>query len=531
VGGGGFGACSSDSILDVVSDVDEDDSLSYSEGNIANPPGRDCGIGGDESGSGSGDDILSVIICVFLYLDNTTLCNAALVCTKWKAAALNPHTWCNFFAHTRDLENIYSHPHPYSHSHPHSHSQHPIHMHTLPPLRPCIDASGVLQGGLDSMLRLPRLSLISYIDMGQWKDDVDDLWVTNNMTHLTNLRHLSFRDCNKLSMSPPWIINFPNLVTLDLSTKVMGRLVTNDTLRDIAFLTKLFTLNLHYCEKITDVGIKYIASLPRLRDLDIGDCYKLGSVTISILEPLAKTLTRLSILSPVRTNSFLDDASVRQVVVLTSLRSLDIGWCTRVTDNGIRHFSSLTNLTYLGLAATLVSDDGIYSLRFCSKITGISISHCDNISTMGIAMLSQWGANLKAINLNGMPMGRTAAHNLQYLALMPHLEDLDFTNSYLDDSALLEDYFAKAPNLKRLSIGFNTLLTDESVRAATTAPNLQYYDLSHCPRLTDKALEYLATAPALKIVDISNIYGISQSALEKLRIRRPDLKIITQKQK
>jgi len=305
----------------------------------------------------------------------------------------------------------------------------------------------------------------------------------------------------------------------------MGKLITDETLQLMLHITTLQTLNLHYCEKITDTGIQYVATLPHLRDLDIGDCYKVGRNLFSLLLPLAPIMTRLVILSPVRSNSFLRDKYFEVIPNFTSLKTLDIGGCSHISDKAMEYVAKLTRLTYLGISGTSVGDVGIHNLRKLVNLKGLSMQKCSKITSLGLTIMTAFCSKLSYLDLRGLPFGRDT-DVLQQLSVLPFLEEMDFSNCYLTDEVLQPAYMVRVPLLKKMSIGYNSMITDKSVQSLTSTNQVQYLDISSCYKMTEKSLQYIAGCTSLRVVDLSHLYGISDAAVQELRAKRPDLKII-----
>eukprot|EP00026_Physarum_polycephalum_P007001 Phypoly_transcript_07054.p1 GENE.Phypoly_transcript_07054~~Phypoly_transcript_07054.p1 ORF type:complete len:546 (+),score=67.69 Phypoly_transcript_07054:56-1639(+) len=447
--------------------------------------------------TGSGDIEFEVLERVFWYLDYPTLCKASEVCRKWHDFALNPVFWSNFT--------------------PSEHAQ-----ITLPFLS-CDDAFD-----MRALLRLPRFTRLHSLHLTPWKDVLQDDWLVANLGHLHAMRHLSLQDCCRVAFENPDLAScLPNLTCLNLGTMTQGQLVSNNSLAIIRQLTNLRKIDLHYCEKINDYGLQHLTALPKLRFLDLGDCYKVSSAGLSILTPLSSSLTWLSLKSHRRSNTFIKDEGLKHLTAFTRLTHLDIGWCKRITDSGMKSIGTLRNLTHLGLASTPITDVGLHELRFLKNIRVIDITFCHTMTTEAAVMVTTNYPMLKVINFRGIRLGDHDAMNLLRLGECRSLEEIDFTNTYIDDTILAAQYCKQGIYVKKVNVSYNSLISDIAIyNLCIYMPRLTHLILSHCPKLTDKTLEHVKQAKHLKLLEIIGIYSFSKNALCELALSCPNLKII-----
>ena len=104
-------------------------------------------------------------------------------------------------------------------------------------------------------------------------------------------------------------------------------------LRTLTGITALTSLDLRYCEQVSDDGLRTLAGFMSLTSLDLTQCKQVS------------------------------DAGLRTLAGLTSLTVLGLAACNRVTDNGLLSLSGLTGLTSLLLSGCpKVTDDGVRAL-------------------------------------------------------------------------------------------------------------------------------------------------------------------------
>lgn len=434
-----------------------------------------------------------VLDSVFTYLDYPSLCKASEVCKAWHNLALDPTFWSSFGPSPRM---------------------------SIPPLyAPHVE--------LSSLIHLPRFYFLHKIDLSPWKNEVDGEWVANNLTHLQKLRHISLHECKRTTFTTPGLTRLISLTSIDLSTTALGNLVSNESLAIVQKLTNLVRINLFYCEKINDYGLHHLVTLPKLQHLDLGNCYRLTSFGVSVLSPLASTLISLSLKSITRSNFSIDDDGLKSLSAFSKLTSLDVGYCKRITDKGMSYLSHLQSLTHIGLADTMVTDEGITGLRRLSNLKSLDIADCRMLTTAAPKLVSFYFPSLRSISLKGIPFGKHSMWNLAGLKVFNHLEELDFTNTYISDEMMVQEHCKAGIALKTLNLSYCTDITDLSIyNVCTSMPQLRHLYLTHCHSLTDKALEHLEYATNLSIVDLSGIYSLTQNGLHRLHKNRPDLKVV-----
>ena len=106
---------------------------------------------------------------------------------------------------------------------------------------------------------------------------------------------------------------------------------TDESLKQVAVLTKMRVLKLDAASKITDAGLKELTGLKQLRDPG------LGSTQVT-------------------------DAGLKQLTALKDLEKLNLNF-TKVTDAGLKDLATLTKLELLGLSFTQVTKDGVKKLQ------------------------------------------------------------------------------------------------------------------------------------------------------------------------
>ena len=115
---------------------------------------------------------------------------------------------------------------------------------------------------------------------------------------------------------------------------------------------------------LTDVGVGYIALLPRLNRLSI-------------------------------TNADVTDAAAARLASMQTLETLDLNG-TRITDAALAQLATLPNLRYLSVGNTSIGDTGLVHLRRLTKLERLDVYHTQ-VTREGVAKLRTFLPNCMII--------------------------------------------------------------------------------------------------------------------------------------
>lgn len=89
---------------------------------------------------------------------------------------------------------------------------------------------------------------------------------------------------------------------------------------------------------------------------------------------------------------------------VTSLTSLNLSCCYKITDLGLKHISNLANfvnLTSLNLSCCdKITDSGLTHISNLANLTSLNLSYCNKITDPGLSRLSKRIPNCKIESLN-----------------------------------------------------------------------------------------------------------------------------------
>lgn len=168
--------------------------------------------------------------------------------------------------------------------------------------------------------------------------------------------------------------------------------VPEDTVSRLALFGHLKTLKFDGHCFLTDAGMQTLATtLPVLRNLKIKFC---SGITDIAIESLA-LLTRLETLSLTDCNK-ISSTGFLKLSTLNRLRKLDLAH-TLIDDVGLPMLSNLTRLEYLSLSGTRVEGDGLDVLSNLQSLTHLSLKDCTTL-LIGISVVEKLLC-LKYLNL------------------------------------------------------------------------------------------------------------------------------------
>jgi hypothetical protein len=279
--------------------------------------------------------------------------------------------------------------------------------------------------------------------------------------------------------------------------------MTDDVLERISRLEHVEELDLGASRGITDEGLRHLARLPRLRNVQLGGCA-------------------------------IGDAGLEALGRCTSLERLGLAW-TRITDAGVTHLAACGELRVVDLSGTRTGDGAIRALagkpglrhfRSGEEVTDAGLAffreypairtwggeepplhlfsydeHPTHLQLRGRftnAGLAQLGGceGLYALNLDSNRLAITGA-GLAPLATLPHFSALSFDAKDAD-----MPYIAALPRLRHL-VCQDTVVGDEGFSALGRSRSLEHLWGRRCHNLGRRGFMALSEIPTLKSLSVS----------------------------
>ena len=243
---------------------------------------------------------------------------------------------------------------------------------------------------------------------------------------LLNLQHLNLRSCRNLSDSGIALL-CRQVTTLPGDDDEQGEhkmeieQESEPTMNK--GLTKLKSLGLQDCQKLSDDALKYVAAgLPQLEKLNLSFCSGLSEFVLKYVADL-RHLQRLNL----RSCSNVTEFSLRFLAdaVLPELRHLDVSFCEKVNDAALGHVAQgMTRLHTLCLNSCSISDSGLLKVaQNCTQLQTLNVGQCTRIGDKSVQALAANCPLLCCIDLYGCTRVTDVA--LEKLMQLPALKQLN----------------------------------------------------------------------------------------------------------
>ncbi|KAG2614519.1 F-box/LRR-repeat protein 3-like isoform X1 [Panicum virgatum] len=284
------------------------------------------------------------------------------------------------------------------------------------------------------------------------------------------------------------IMKLPNLQVLTL-VGCIG--IDDDALGslDKECSKSLQVLDMSHCQNVTDVGVSsMVKSIPNLLELDLSYCCH--QVTPSMGRSLQK-ITKLRMLK-LEGCKFMADGLKAIGSSCVSIRELSLSKCSGVTDTELSFaVSKLKNLLKLDITCCRnITDVSVAAITSsCTSLISLRMESCSHVSSGALQLI---GKNCS------------------------HLEELDLTDSDLDDEGLKA--LAGCSNLSSLKIGICLRISDEGLTyIGKSCPKLRDIDLYRCGGISDDGVIQIAQgSPMLASINLSYCIEITDRSLMSL---------------
>ncbi len=279
--------------------------------------------------------------------------------------------------------------------------------------------------------------------------------------------------------------------------------MTDAMLEDVSRIEHITALKLGGSRSVTDLGVRHLSRLSRLRHLDLS-------------------------------GTGITDRGLEVLQALPELETVALAW-TMVTDAGVAHMSGCTRLSNVNLQGTSSGDGAIRALagkaRLCQLRTGNAVTDGGLALLHEIPIFKTWhggepkmgllsydaGPNylllrgpftdrgmsqleglcgLFALNLDASELGITAA-GLAPLVGLPNLGWLAFDAT---DDAM--PYIARMPRLRFLGCQ-DTVAGDDGFVSLSESQSIEYIWGRRCHNLRTRGFAALARMPALQGLSVS----------------------------
>lgn len=316
----------------------------------------------------------------------------------------------------------------------------------------------------------------------------------------STLCHLVLDHCTITDDTAATLAGFRKLRTLSMRH---CDTITFVTVASIGGLLQLVSLNLEMCSALS--GLRRLQRLTNLEELNLGWCQSLGNDDVAALSALtnltglelARTtvsccaLGQLAELNQLKrlglAGTIINDGALVLLRPLTALQSLDLGWCTNLTDACAKHIAAADTLQELNFAYCQVGDSMLSQLSAMTHLQSLNLDSC-NVSDRGLRYLG----------------------DLKSLSLL----NLSENSMILDDGIT---HLVGLSKLQALDLSY-TGVSDDGIASVTCLTGLTYLNLD-TRRVTDTGLRHLTTLAQLKALDLfgARISDVGCSYLGKMK--------------
>ena len=254
---------------------------------------------------------------------------------------------------------------------------------------------------------------------------------------------------------------------------------------------------------IDDAGLRFVGRLPQLRSLRIGLADWVGS-----LGGLAE----------------ITDAGLRHLAGLVNLEQLDLARCERITPAGIKSLRKLKKLRWLRVSTKHFRDQDLAVFADFPRLEELHLPREGRYAWPAVAASGQIRGGglrhlealqkLRLLGLRGQPI---RAAGLRALTRLPNLQELDMAGSGITEKglAILED----AKQLRHLNLatlqGRGPNITAAGIRSIVKIPRLETLNLARS-RVDDVAVALLVVCPLLKSLNLQACDSVGDGGLVML---------------
>lgn len=278
---------------------------------------------------------------------------------------------------------------------------------------------------------------------------------------------------------------------------------------------------------VREVVERLLPSIPNLRSLNVGKCYKLTSADVGAILKSCPQLQALHF-----EGCRIADAALRAIIAANPpLRALNLRDCKMVTDSGMKDlFAHFAQLQYLNVSGCKIQRLGIGEAESQDSLRLLDISRT-TIRGEALTDIAKRFPRLFHLNLEECSQVNEAWLKTCFSSPCPALTSLNLSwNSSVTDDCL-ESVTKLVPNLCSLELEGCYEITDQGVaKVATHCPRLENLQLEQCYKITDHCLTLLAdSCPSLRFLKIRGCNKITAEGLAAFASLLPGCRVLQEK--
>ncbi|MCG3184348.1 MAG: hypothetical protein ICCCNLDF_02463 [Planctomycetes bacterium] len=355
--------------------------------------------------------------------------------------------------------------------------------------------------GVENFDHLAKLSGLEVLKLASWETANDES--LSELAKLTGLRELVIRSFQGSGAGLKHLARLPLLQSI---TFIGAHELQDDQIAQLVSFPALTRVALVECCDLTDATLEHLAKLPKLEELSLDawdhvpSCFtsvNWNNWTTSGLKHIKK-LERLRLLV-LRGSPELDDETCALLAEFKTLEHLDIGYCMKMTDEGIRHLALLPKLRVLH--AYCLNGETIYARGFDafgndSPLEELYFTHDVEIDSAAMAAICGL-PRLRVLDMSyccGVEMDA-----LVHLATCTQLQEFRMYYDYVTPEVLRA--LCKVQSLQVLEIGADKL-DDDAISALASLKHLRVLRLFDAEQLTDTTFQTLGRLTSLTELEV-----------------------------
>uniref|UniRef100_A0A0E0DNA7 Disease resistance R13L4/SHOC-2-like LRR domain-containing protein n=1 Tax=Oryza meridionalis TaxID=40149 RepID=A0A0E0DNA7_9ORYZ len=262
--------------------------------------------------------------------------------------------------------------------------------------------------------------------------------------------------------------------------------------------------------------LAYLGAFRYLRVLKLADCKNVNSSAVWALSGMS-TLKELDL----SRCSKISDAGIKHIASIESLEKLHVSQ-TGLTDNGVMAISSLINLRLLDLGGVRFTDKALRSLQVLTQLEHLDIWGSE-ITNEGASVLIAF-TSLSFLNISWT---RFMMENSVKVLSLSALEELKYLESLnLNNTQLMDDVIPPLASFRALKYLFlkSDFLSDPALHALSSASNLIH--LGFCGNiLSTTGLRKFVPPATLRMLDLSGCWILTGDAISAFCTCHPVIEV------
>lgn len=289
----------------------------------------------------------------------------------------------------------------------------------------------------------------------------------------------------------------------------------------------LRSLNVANCHRINNSALWPLAGSTSLKELDLSRCLKVTDAGIKHLLSVSQ-LQKLNLLQTGVTAN-----GIKLLSALRNLSTLDLGGLP-VSDQALSSFQVLTNLEYLDIWGSKISDEGALTLKKLPKLSFLGLAwtkvtmlpnlkplRCLDMSNCSVHSVMEDGSNRATLK-------KLIVHGVSFLDVGKAFSNIEASSlSFLNLSNTSISYFGFLHHmhaLEHLDLSFTSVQDDAVEALACIGSNLRHLNLNNT-KISSAGVEILAGhVPNLEVFSLSNT-STDDSAISYISLM-PSLKAL-----